>query len=101
MLKRYMLGGGLPLIDVESSFNPSKFDLIDYAKIMDDKGVALMALSPQIGDKAYAKDAKLWHDASRTLIRADAARYVPTSTSGIYPAWTSDRGLSVSFLNCL
>ncbi|MDD3344646.1 MAG: hypothetical protein PHR87_13865 [Sulfurospirillaceae bacterium] len=82
--------GMIPLIDVESSFNPSKFDLIDYAKIMDDKGVALIAFSPQIGDNAYTKALKLWHDASRQLIHADAARYVPTSTAGIYPAWTSE-----------
>ncbi|MDD2383551.1 MAG: hypothetical protein PHN18_05130 [Sulfurospirillaceae bacterium] len=88
--------GVLPLIDVESSFNPSKFDLIDYAQIMDDKGVALIALSPQIGDKAYAKEGKLWHDVPRTLISADASRYVPTSTSGIYPAWTSE---PKSFIN--
>ena len=83
-------GGILPLIDVESSFNPGKFDLVDYAKMMDDKGVALIAFSPQIGDNAYAKESKLWHDSPRTLMSADASRYVPTSTAGIYPAWTRE-----------
>jgi len=88
--------GVIPLIDVESSFNPSKFELIDYAQIMDEKGVALIAFSPQIGDNAFAKDAKLWHDAPRSLISADAARYVPTSTAGTYPAWTSE---PIAFVN--
>lgn len=83
-------GGVLPLIDVESSFNPSKFDLIDYAQMMDDNGVALIAFSPQIGDNAFTKEGKLWQDASRTLMSADAARYVPTSTAGTYPAWSSE-----------
>ena len=82
--------GIIPLIDVESSFNPSKFDLLDYAKIMDEEGVAMIAFSPQIGDNAYFKDSKLWHDSPSSLMNADASRYVPTSTSGTYPAWTSD-----------
>lgn len=88
--------GIIPLIDAESSFNPSKFDLQDYAKIMDDKGVAMIAFSPQIGDKAYFKDSKLWHDSPSVLMNADASRYIPASTAGIYPAWTNE---STAFVN--
>ena len=88
--------GIIPLIDAESSFNPSKFDLQDYAKIMDDKGVAMIAFSPQIGDKAYSKDSKLWNDSPSALMKVDASRYIPTSTAGIYPAWTTE---STAFVN--
>ena len=82
--------GVIPLIDVESSFNSGKFDLIDYAKKMDSYGVALIAFSPQIGDNAYEKDAKVWHDAPRSLLNADAYRYVPTTTAATSPAWTKE-----------
>jgi len=82
--------GIIPLTDIESSFNPGKFNLIDYAKMMDEYGVALIAFSPEIGDNGYTNDAKIWHDAPRALMNADPSRYVPTSTAGIYPAWTKE-----------
>lgn len=82
--------GVIPLIDIESSFNPGKFDLIEYAKMMDKSGVALIAFSPQIGDESYEKEAKVWHDAPRSLLNADPYRYVPTTTAAIYPSWTKE-----------
>ena len=82
--------GVIPLIDIESSFNPGKFDLIEYAKMMDKYGVALIAFSPQIGDESYEKEGKVWHDAPRSLLGADPYRYVPTTTAGIYPTWTKE-----------
>jgi len=89
-IEQIRTSGIIPLIDIESSFNPGKFDLIEYAKMMDDSGVALIAFSPQIGDDAYAKEAKVWHDAPRSLLNADPYRYVPTTTAGIYPTWTKE-----------
>lgn len=82
--------GILPLTDIESSFNPGKFNLLTYAKMMDDYGVALIAFSPQIGEESFDKDKKLWHDAPRQLMYADPNRYIPTTTAGIYPAWTKE-----------
>lgn len=82
--------GIIPLTDIESSFNPGKFNLIDYAKMMDEYGVALIAFSPEIGDNAYEHDAKIWHDAPRALMSADPSRYVPTTTAGIYPSWSKE-----------
>ena len=80
--------GLLPIIDIESSFNPGKVNAKDYAKSMDDNGVALTAFSPQVGIKKYKKTGALWHDGARRAVSADPSRYIPTSTAGIYPAFT-------------
>lgn len=80
--------GQLPIIDIESSFNSGKVNAKDYAKSMDDNGIALTAFSPQVGIKKYKKNGTLWHDAARRVIGADPSRYVPTSTAGIYPVFT-------------
>lgn len=42
--------GKLPIIDIESSFDPEGVNAKDYAKAMDDSGIALTAFSPQIWD---------------------------------------------------
>jgi hypothetical protein len=80
--------GGLPIIDIESSFNPGKVDARDYAKAMDENGIALTAFSPQIGKKRYRKTGALWHDGARSAVALDSFRFIPTSTAGIYPAFT-------------
>ena len=95
-IKSILKSGVTPLIDVESSFNPGKFDLLDYAKKMDTYGVALIAFSAQIGDNAYEKDGKVWHDAPRSLLSADAFRYVPVTTAAMFPAWIKE---PVRFVN--
>lgn len=80
--------GQLPVIDIESSFDAGKLNAQDYAKSMDDNGVALTAFSPQVSEKKYKKDGMLWHDGARRAVGADPYRYIPTSTAGIYPAFT-------------
>jgi hypothetical protein len=80
--------GKLPVIDIESSFNPGAVDALDYAKAMDDNGIALTAFSAQVGEAKYNKRNVLWHDGARRAIAVDPARYIPTSTAGIYPAFT-------------
>ncbi len=80
--------GVLPIIDIESSFNPGQVDAEDYAKAMDSNGIALTAFSPQIGKKKYKKKGALWHEGARRAVASDPTRYIPTSTAGIYPAFT-------------
>ena len=77
--------GVLPIIDIESSFNPGKLDAAEYAQMMDDNGIALTAFSPQIGKKNYKKKGHVWHDGARRAVASDPTRYIPTSTAGIYP----------------
>ncbi|MBW9258368.1 MAG: amidohydrolase family protein [Candidatus Thiodiazotropha sp. (ex. Lucinisca nassula)] len=80
--------GVLPIIDIESSFNPGRLNARTYAQAMDDNGIALTAFSPQIGEKKYNKKGSLWHEASRRAIGVDPSRYIPATTAGIYPAFT-------------
>jgi hypothetical protein len=82
--------GKLPIIDIESSFNPGGVDAKKYAKAMDTNGIALSAFSPQIGKKKYERKGALWHEGARRAMGVDPARYIPTSTAGIYPAFTSE-----------
>ena len=82
--------GTLPIIDIESSFNAGKMDARDYARSMDENGIALTAFSAQVGKKKYKKAGMLWEDAARRAVAADPSRYVPASTAGIYPAFTKE-----------
>ena len=82
--------GKLPIIDIESSFNPGGVNAEDYAEAMDNNGIALTAFSPQIGKKKYKKKGVLWHDGARRAVAADPTRYIPASTAGIYPAFTDE-----------
>ena len=80
--------GQLPVIDIESSFNPGGFSPKTFAEQMDRRGVALVAYSAQIGEGGFKREEKVWTDAARRILGLDPWRYIPTTTAGIYPAWT-------------
>lgn len=82
--------GQLPIIDIESSYGPGGLDVRRFAKQMDDNGVALVASSPEVGEKEYKKDGTIWSDASRRLLNTDPWRHIPVTTAGIHPAWTTE-----------
>lgn len=86
-LKSVSVTGKVPLIDIESSYNPGDFDVPDFARRMDRLGVAMIAMSPEIGRGGFAQG-RLWHDGARRLVQTDPERYIPTTTGGVYPAWT-------------
>ena len=48
--------GIVPIIDIESSFNPGKMDAREFAKQMDENGVALVAFSPEVDKGEYRKN---------------------------------------------
>jgi hypothetical protein len=80
--------GILPVIDIESSFDPSAVDAKRFAEQMDRNGFALVAFSPEVGANAFKKDGRVWSDAARRALSVDPWRYIPTTTGGIHPAWT-------------
>ena len=82
--------GIVPIIDIESSFNPGKMDAREFAKQMDENGVALVAFSPEVGEGEYRKNSTVWSDASRRAVNMDPWRYIPVTTAGIHPAWTEN-----------
>lgn len=80
--------GQIPIIDIESSFNPKKLDTKNFAEQMDKNGVALIAMSAQVGKSEFKEEGKVWSDAIPRLMNIDPWRYIPASTAAIYPAWT-------------
>ncbi|RPI77113.1 MAG: amidohydrolase [Desulfobacteraceae bacterium] len=84
------LSGQVPIIDIESSYGPGGLDAKLLAKQMDKNGVALLAFSPEIGEKEYKENKTVWSDAARRLQNADPWRYIPVTTAGIHPAWTEE-----------
>lgn len=86
-IKTIRNSGKLPIIDIESSYDPKKLNIREFANTMDEEGIALIAFSPQVGEKGF-KEGKLWTDHVRHLISADPWRYIPTTVAGIHPAWT-------------
>lgn len=79
--------GVVPIIDVESSYNPGKIDLASFARDLDGAGVAQVCMSPQIGKKGF-EQGKRWNDGARDAVAAFPDHFIPTSTAGIWPAWT-------------
>lgn len=79
--------GTVPIIDIESSYNPGKIDLASFAGQMDPLGVAQICMSPQIGKGGF-EQGKLWIDGVQDAMAAFPDRFIPTSTAGIWPAWT-------------
>lgn len=82
--------GKLPIIDIESSYNASRFDIDDFSAQMDRYGLALIAFSPNIELGMYFRWKMTWSDHSRALVRADPVRYIPTTVGGNYPAWAKE-----------
>ena len=79
--------GTVPVIDIESSYNPGKIDLAAFARDMDRFGVAQIAMSPQIGKKGFTSG-KMWNDRVHEAVAAFPEHVIPTTTAGIWPAWT-------------
>ena len=79
--------GVLPIIDIESCYNPGKIDLAAFAGRMDSLGVGQICMSPQIGKGGF-EQGKLWIDGAQDAVAAFPDHFIPTSTAGIWPAWT-------------
>ena len=94
--------GVLPVVDIESSYNPGKIDLADFAARMDPLGVAQICMSPQIGKKGF-EAGKLWNDRAHEAVAAFPDHFIPTSTSAIWPTWTEkpDAFLDIHFRRVL
>jgi hypothetical protein len=80
--------GRIPIIDIESSYNPNKLDPKTLAEQMDKNGVALIAMSAGVRRKKFHSKGKVWSDATLRLMNLDPWRYIPASTGGAGPAWS-------------
>ena len=79
--------GSLPVIDIESSYNPLRMNLPEFAKAMDRAAVAQMALSVDQPGQLVNQGAR-WSHHAHELIAAYPDRFIPTGNGGNHPAWT-------------
>ena len=80
--------GRIPIIDIESTYNPNKLNPKTLAEQMDKNGVALIAMSAGVSGKEFHYEGKVWSDATLRLMNLDPWRYIPASTAGAGPAWS-------------
>ena len=79
--------GQLPIIDIESSYNPLEIDLPSFAKSMDRAGIAMMCMSVDQPGKLVANDA-IWSDHSLNAYQQFPMHFIPIGNGGNHPAWT-------------
>lgn len=82
--------GRLPIIDIESSYEPLELDVRDFSKQMDEQGIAIIAFSPDIRKRDYLEHDAIWTDHPRTLIRMDPTRYIPVTPAGGFVPWSKE-----------
>lgn len=82
--------GQLPIIDVESSYNPLKIDFPSFTKSMDEAGVALMCLSVD-QPIPLVKEGHIWSNHAIEAFKNYPSHFIPTANGGNHPAWTLDK----------
>ncbi|MBI4184750.1 MAG: amidohydrolase family protein, partial [Proteobacteria bacterium] len=81
--------GMLPVIDIESSYNPERIDLAAFTRAMDQAGIAQMALSVGLPGSLYRAGAR-WSDHAHELSARYPERFIPAGNGGVGPAWPRD-----------
>lgn len=79
--------GELPIIDIESSYDPLEIDLSSFTKSMDRAGIALMCLSVDLPGKLASKG-EIWSDHALEAFAQYPSHFIPTGNGGNHPAWT-------------
>ncbi|MGE4219231.1 MAG: amidohydrolase family protein [Alphaproteobacteria bacterium] len=79
--------GVLPVLDIESSYNPVDIDLADFTRDMDRAGIAMMCLSADQPGK-LVEQGRTWSDHALEAWETYPAYFIPTGNGGNHPAWT-------------
>ena len=86
-LKKILVAGELPYIDIESSCNSGRLDIEAVAASMDRLNIGLMALSADIGHGQFERGVR-FDNLSDRLLAAWPDRFVPVGNGGQPPALT-------------
>lgn len=79
--------GVVPVIDIESSYDPTRINLDSFTRSMDRAGIALMCLSAdQPGN--LVKEGLFWSNHSLEACTKYPSHFIPTGNGGNHPAWT-------------
>lgn len=79
--------GQVPIIDIESSFNPLDIDIDQVVADMDGAGIALSAFSVDQPGK-LVRQGQGWNDMAFDLVRDHPDHFIPVGNGGNHPAWT-------------
>ncbi len=79
-------GGALPVIDIESSYDPLRIDLTAFVAAMNRAGVAQTALSVDLPGKLVGAGDS-WSDHGHELIARYPGHFIPCGNGGASPAW--------------
>lgn len=79
--------GTLPIIDIESSYNPLEIDLSAFTKSMDRAGIAMMCISVDQPGK-LVRQGDIWSDHALVLLENYPTYFIPVGNGGNHPAWT-------------
>ena len=85
-IQSFKKSGILPIIDIESSFDPANFNAGSFMRAMDQAGIAQTCLSadPQ-------RSWSLWSNASNRLAQQFPEYFIPTGNGGNY-LWSINPG---------
>ena len=79
--------GALPILDIESSYNPTQIDLPAFVRSMDRAGIAQMCISVD-QPVGLVNEGKTWSHHSFECARKYPAHFIPAGNGGNHPAWT-------------
>ena len=79
--------GALPILDIESSYDPLQIDLESFTRSMDRAGVALMCLSTDQPGK-LVKQGEIWSHHGLESYYKYPSHFIPAGNGGNHPAWT-------------
>ena len=79
--------GMLPILDIESSYNPYEMNVDTFVQAMDRNGIAVMAASVDMPGKHYSETNR-WSEHSLELASLHPDHFIPTGNGGVHPAWT-------------
>lgn len=96
-LKKFKSAHVLPIIDIESSYDPQTMDLVAFTRSMDRAGIAMMCLSVDQPGK-FVEQGAIWSDHALESFVKYPAYFIPTGNGGNHPAWTK---LPQEFLKAL
>jgi predicted TIM-barrel fold metal-dependent hydrolase len=86
-LRSIKSSGRVPIIDIESSYDPRAIKLERFASNMDDAGVAITCMSvDQPGE--LVKEGSIWNDHALEAFKQFPSHFIPTGNGGNHPAWT-------------
>jgi len=79
--------GTLPILDIESSYNPMEIELSAFVRSMDRAGIAQMCISADQPGR-LVKEGKTWSHHSLEAAHKYPTHFIPAGNGGNHPAWT-------------